>query len=156
VTPRLGLRLFFWSVCLGQPLLAGVHYGDVPVTFEPNLGQSAAEVRFLAGSIPGAALKDREIAIPARGGPHLRLRFVGGLKPQSVEGLDPTGGKGNYFIGEPSNWYTDVPQYQRVRYRRVYPGIDIIFRSANEGMEFDFVLAPGANPSRILLEFSGA
>ena len=62
----------------------------------------------------------------------------------------------NYFRGRnPANWVTNVPRYFRVRYRHIYPGVDLIFHGSQRNIEYDFVVSPGADPSRIKLEFSG-
>ena len=74
-----------------------------------------------------------------------------------MEGLDETEGKSNYFLGDdPAKWVTNVARYSRVRYRNVYPGIDLIFHGNQQNIEYDFVLSPGADPNRIELKFTGA
>ena len=62
----------------------------------------------------------------------------------------------HYLIGsDPSKWVTNVAHYQRVRYRGVYPGIDLVYYGKQQELEYDFVLAPGADPSRIRFALSG-
>jgi hypothetical protein len=67
-------------------------------------------------------------------------------------------GKANYFIGnDPKKWRTNVPTYARVKFRNVYPGIDLVcYGNQNGQLEYDFVVAPGADPSRILLSIDAA
>src|SRR5208282_6759909 len=66
-------------------------------------------------------------------------------------------GKSNYFIGNnPRNWRTNVPAYAKVRYAAVYPGVDLIYYGNRRALEYDFVLAPGADPSQIRLKVAGA
>jgi hypothetical protein len=80
----------------------------------------------------------------------LRLRFEGGNRSPRIEGVNRTFGVSNYFIGnDPARWRTDVPQFGQVRYREVYPGIDVVFYGNGNKLEYDFVLRPGADPSRI-------
>lgn len=63
----------------------------------------------------------------------------------------------NYISGDdPSKWRTGIPTFGRVQYRSVYPGIDMAWYGNSAGLEYDFELAPGADPSRIGLTFEGA
>src|SRR5258708_27149769 len=71
-------------------------------------------------------------------------------------GEGPLPGKSNYFLGnDPGRWRTNVPNYARIRYRNVYPGIDVLYYGSARDVEFDFILAPGADPRRIQLVMSG-
>jgi hypothetical protein len=66
-------------------------------------------------------------------------------------------GKSNYFIGnDPKSWRTGVPQFARVHYENVYPGINLVFYGNQGHLEYDFQVAPGSNPSQAELEFNGA
>jgi hypothetical protein len=66
-------------------------------------------------------------------------------------------GSSNYFAGkDPDNWVTNVPHYGRVRYEDVYPGIDLVYYGNRHRLEYDFVVAPGADPRAIHLAFRGA
>jgi len=63
----------------------------------------------------------------------------------------------NYFRGNnPRKWATDVPTYKRVSYTGVYSGIDLVYYGNQRQLEYDFVVAPGADPKQIALSFSGA
>ncbi len=65
-------------------------------------------------------------------------------------------GKVNYlFSSDLSHWHTDVPTYSRIRYRQIYPGVDLVFYGNQNQLEYDFVLAPGADPASILVDFQG-
>jgi hypothetical protein len=73
----------------------------------------------------------------------------------AASGLLP--GKSNYFLGSDSGkWRNDVARYARVSYRDVYPGVNLAYYGAQSQLEFDFVVAPGANPAPIGLHFTGA
>ena len=72
-----------------------------------------------------------------------------------MEPLDRLPGVSNYFLGSERNWKTDVVGYGRVRSVNVYPGIDLIFHGEGGRLEYDFVVAPQADPGSIRLEFSG-
>jgi hypothetical protein len=65
-------------------------------------------------------------------------------------------GKSNYFIGnDPAKWRTNIPSYAKVKHKDVYPGVDMIYHGDHQQLEYDFVVAPGANPRNINLTFSG-
>ncbi|TMI11754.1 MAG: hypothetical protein E6H40_03915, partial [Betaproteobacteria bacterium] len=57
---------------------------------------------------------------------------------------------------DPAKWRTNVPTYAKVHYRAVYPGIDLVYYGNQRQLEYDFVVAPGADPNRIVLGFQGA
>ena len=132
-----------------------------PVTFEPNVGQTDTHVKYLAHSAhamlwlteKGAVLetgRGRKAAI-------LKLRFDRANPAPEMEAEEPRTGVSNYFLGrDPDNWHTGVPQFGKVRYRNVYPGIDAVFYGNASELEYDFVVSPGANPAKIRLAFAGA
>ena len=87
----------------------------------------------------------------------LRMRLVGGNPKVRVAGLDELPGRSNYFLGnDPVKWRTNVPSYRKVRYKDVYPGIDLVYYGNHRRLEYDLVVAPGADPRQIELIFSGA
>jgi hypothetical protein len=87
----------------------------------------------------------------------LRMKLVGANTSAAVAGSDELPGTSNYFLGnDPRKWRSHVPNYARVRYRGIYPGIDLIYYGHDRQLEYDFVLAPGANPRRIRLQFNGS
>ncbi len=72
-------------------------------------------------------------------------------------GEEPQAGKANYLTGnDPSKWQNNVPMYAKVRMSAVYPGVDLVYYGHQGQLEYDFVVAPGADPSSILLSFDGA
>ena len=87
----------------------------------------------------------------------LRVRFEGSNSTPEIAGTNPLPGKINYFIGnDPSKWHTDIPSYGAVRYKGVYPGVDAVFYGNQQRLEYDFVVAPGADPKAIVLNIEGA
>jgi hypothetical protein len=71
-------------------------------------------------------------------------------------GLEPLPGKVNYFLGkDPGQWRTGVPIYAKVRYAQVYPGVDLLYYGHQQQVEYDFALAPGADPKAITLLIEG-
>jgi hypothetical protein len=139
-------------------------YADVPLSFEANHGQTNSDVRFLSrGKGYTLFLTSREAVLSLdkldsrqrRTGTAITMKLQGGSDP-TVQGLDPQLGKSNYLISQDSaKWITDIPNYARVQYRQVYPGVDLIFYGNQGQLEYDFVLAPGADPQLIRLSFAG-
>ena len=85
------------------------------------------------------------------------MKLLGGNPIAEVAGLDELPGESNYFIGnDPAKSYTDVPTYAKVKYQDVYPGIDLVYYGNQRQLEYDFEVAPGADPSAIRLGFEGA
>jgi hypothetical protein len=87
----------------------------------------------------------------------VRMRLVGANVKATVTGAEELPGKSNYFIGnDPKKWRTNVPSYGRVNYEGVYPGVDLVYYGNQRQLEYDFVVAPGADPNQIKLSFAGA
>ena len=88
----------------------------------------------------------------------VRMRLEGATRNPSpeVSGLEQQPGTTNYIIGnDPSQWHSGIPSFSRVHYKDVYPGIDLVFYGNPRQLEYDFVVAPGADPSQIQLAFDG-
>ena len=85
-----------------------------------------------------------------------RMRIIGSNERALVTGLRELPGRTNYLIGnDPSKWHTDIPTYASVEYQQVYPGIDLLYYGNRRQLEYDFIIAPGANPDSIRLGLSG-
>jgi hypothetical protein len=84
----------------------------------------------------------------------LRLKLAGANTAAKVAGTEELPGKANYFIGnDPKKWCTNVPTYAKVKYKDVYPGVDLVYYGNQGGqLEYDFVVAPGADPGAIALD----
>ena len=83
----------------------------------------------------------------------LRMRLAGANQEASLRAEHLLSGKVNYFIGnDPALWRTNIATFARVRYEEVYPGIDLIYYGNEGQLEYDFIVAPGADPNRITLE----
>ena len=96
-------------------------------------------------------------AQPEEEGAVLRLQLAGASPSPAVEGADPLPGVSNYLLGnDPAEWRTGVRTYSKVKYRDVYPGVDLVYYGNPHQLEFDFIVAPGASPENIQLDFSGA
>jgi hypothetical protein len=164
------------------PLNARVQasYGKLPLGFEANQGQTSSEVKFVsrgkgytafltAGGMVLALRPSQPVPVSATGNvaataksqsttrTTLQFKLLGAARNPVVVGEDPQPGRVNYFIGrDPSKWHTNVPTYARVRYKNVYPGIDLLYYGNHRQVEYDFAVSPGADPRRIQFEITGA
>jgi hypothetical protein len=87
----------------------------------------------------------------------LRMQLAGANPSAKVAGVDELPGKSNYFHGnDPQKWRANVSNYGKVRYEQVYPGIDLLYYGNQRQLEYDFVVAPGADPGAIKLAIQGA
>ena len=140
---------------------------SLPLVFEPNQGQTAPQVKYLAhGAGYGLFLTADETVLslrrPAAKGQTspssvIRMRLDGASSTARVSAVQPLPGKSSYFIGnDPAKWRRDIPQFGRVEYQSVYPGIDLVYYGNQGQLEYDFRVAPGAEPGQIALSFNGA
>jgi len=182
-TPR---RLFMLFPCViglassaatAAELGASEQYGRLQLHFEANRGQTREDVRFLARG-PGYGLyltAHEAVLVLARAKPDqdragrkidanlkaevavLRMTIIGAAAQPQVSEREELVAKANYFIGhDPTLWRTNIPTYAQVHYRDVYPGIDLLYYGNQRELEYDFVVAPGADPQQIVLGFEGA
>src|ERR1700674_4517582 len=87
----------------------------------------------------------------------LRMKLRDANPAAKVSGLDELAGTSNYFIGnDPAKWRTNVPTYEKVRYEGIYSGIDMVYYGSQQRLEYDFIVAPGADPRRIAFDIRGA
>jgi len=168
---------------LAPRLQATELYGRLPMRFEAHPavaqaslpGRPATQQRFFSQgpgytlllNNGGEAVLSLEAPAPgadhpragARGGApdRLCLRFVGATQAAVASGVEELPGKSNYYLGnDPAAWVTGVPGYAKVKYRGLYPGIDLVYYGNQRQLEYDLVAAPGANPASIRLHAEGA
>jgi hypothetical protein len=141
------------------------NYGSIPLSFEVNKGQTAEEVNFLSrGSGYNLFLTPTEAVLAlskpvakSRVNDLLRMKMLGAIPAARFIGLDELAAKSNYFIGnDPKKWHTNISNYRKVKYEAVYPGVDMVYYGNQRQLEYDFVVAPGADHSQIKLSFEGA
>lgn len=156
-------------------------YARIPMSFERNLGQADATVKYLsrgrgyqvflteddvvlrltrtepATSLDQTVAESRAVsADKSSQSSDIRLRFEGSRKGSRIVTREPLPGRSNYFIGnDPDKWIADIPNYARIEYRGVYPGIDLAFYGTQKSLEYDFIVSPGADTSAISVGFEG-
>jgi Bacterial Ig-like domain (group 3)/Beta-propeller repeat len=87
----------------------------------------------------------------------LRMKLRDANPEAKVSGLDELAGTSNYFIGnDPAKWRSGVPTYAKVKYEGIYSGIDLVYYGNHRRLEYDFIVAPGADPHRIVFDIRGA
>ena len=156
------------------------NYGKLSPAFEANQGQADPQVKYLfrgrgytafltSGGMVLSLRPTNVVPIPptsnlpttskvaSASNTTIQFRLSGAAKSPVVFGEDRKPGKVNYFIGnDPTKWRTNVPTYAKVRYKSVYPGIDLVYYGNSRQLECDFAVSPGANPNRIQFEITGA
>jgi hypothetical protein len=161
-------------------------YGQLPLSFMENQGQTAQEVRYVShGSQYDLFLTPTEAVVALRHiirhydmSPRhraksikamiadrkagttttaLRMQFQGANPNPQIAGADGLPGKVNYYIGnDPKKWHKNIPTYAQVKYKDMYPGVDLVFYGNQRKLEYDFIVAPGADPNVIRMNLTGA
>ncbi|HTD21298.1 MAG TPA: SBBP repeat-containing protein [Terriglobales bacterium] len=171
----------------GRPSALAANYGNLPLSFERNEGQTDAQVKFLSRGggytvfltsqsavlvlskqEPNRTQNARNKASKQTGAKNLpvkvtatvvRLQLAGeklNLAPK-ISGLAELPGRSNYFKGSNrQRWATNIPNYEQVQYRGVYPGVDMVYYGNQRQLEYDMVVAPHADPSAIHFQVQGA
>jgi len=151
-------------MCVAGPALAAggpkvaVDYGRFPLAFEENQGQLDPAVRFAARGRDLAALLTDEGPVLVSSGGRVRMALQGASGPAAA----PVAGRAlrekvNVLLGnDPSKWRTDIRTFGDVRYRGVYPGVDLVVHGRQGRFEYDFELQPGASAAQIRVRFEGA
>jgi uncharacterized repeat protein (TIGR01451 family) len=172
-----------FEVSSGSPrehVTASALTAQLPLSFQPNHGQTDLEAKFLSRG-PGYELfltatkavfslrrvgrdenadraqlasDDKTTARESRS--TLRLTLKNSNPRARVKGIGPLAGVENYFIGRNrKRWQTNVPSFRRVSYEQIYPGIDLTYYGNQQQLEYDFEVAAGADPSVIRLACEG-
>ena len=164
-----------------QPSVA-TKYAQLPLSFTANRGQDGPQARFsatgrgyslfltdnsavLALTKPqsGTAPRGQKVASNKASSKDLisvrtdviRMELIGGATSTPV-GVDQLPGTANYFLGnDPAKWHTSVPTYAKVKYNGVYPGVDLVYYGNQRQLEYDFLIAPGADAKTVRLRFAG-
>ena len=161
--PRVAQSLcLFLAVAATVPGAANIELAGPPLSFEANHGQADASVKFLARGDGYALFLTADTAVfRIHSAAAVSMKLAGANPATQVSSDAKLPGTVNYFLGnDPAKWTTGASTFGKVRYQQVYPGIDLIFHGAANNrarqLEYDFIVAPGADPARIALEFAGA
>lgn len=155
-------------------------YGKIPLSFEENKGQFNSDIKFACRRSSSTLFlsKDQvDLVISKKTTPptlekerflesqnqraekttdsiaKISLKMVGAKQPKEIVGINETVTKSNYFSGF-NKWQTDISHYEKVLYEQIYSGIDIIYYGNDENrFEYDLVVAPKVNPSKIIISF---
>jgi hypothetical protein len=170
---------------LGPQLHLNPGFGQRPLAFEPNQGQTDSQVKFLArGSGYTLFVADQEAVLVlkkyqvspylspmkpfgSQGSPSaiadttpptvLRLKLEESRADATFETLEQLPGISNYFIGKDlAKWHTHIPQYGKVAVRGLYPGVDMVYYGNQGKLEYDFVVQPGGDTGAIHMTVEGA
>jgi Bacterial Ig-like domain (group 2)/Divergent InlB B-repeat domain/Cep192 domain 4 len=154
----------------------------MPLFFEANEGQTDPSVRFLtrSGGYTMFLTPTETVLVEGKNGivsgekfgkgltafradaknskqSVLRMELLGVNAAPEFQGLQELPGKVNYLIGnDRAAWHTNVALFSEVQVTKVYPGVDLLFHGDQRQLEYDFVVAPGADPSRIGFKIRGA
>lgn len=167
----LAVVLLIPGMSFSQQRAATQRYGSLPLNFEANQGQADSQVKFLsrgkgytafltAGDLtlslrPEVVTNDRTSHQPQTR--TVQIKLLGAGKSPTLAGEDLQPGRVNYFIGnDPAKWHTNVAIYGKIRYKDVYPGIDLVYHGNHGRIEYDFEAKPGSDASRIAFEVRGA
>ncbi|MEW6745192.1 MAG: hypothetical protein AB1486_20765 [Planctomycetota bacterium] len=153
--------------------------GRLPAAFIENRGQLDDRVAFSArkGGLRAYFTKNAILLelVPQRPAPHLPLSpkvarqpgnnirgahvfltFEGASPDVVIEGCERLPGRYNYLLGsDPSKWRTDVPGFASIRYRGLYPGVDMVVRDGGGRLEYDLILEPAADIDAITVRCEG-
>lgn len=132
-----------------------------PFFFIENRGQAPDAVRFHAEAAGHTVLLQRDAVILRRSslsdsqGAEITMHFVDASPVPTLEGIAPQRGRVHFYRGDAPNWQTDLPTFGGVRYRDLYPGIDLEYQGANGTFKSAFLVAPGSDPDQIRLRYTG-
>ena len=128
----------------------------LPLRFEANQGQMSPSVRYRARAAGYTmSLSTRGATIAWSHKKHVEISLEGSNREPAIEALDRLRARTDYYLGSREHWRTNVASYSRIRYRGVYPGVDVIYYGNQGQLEYDLVLQPGADPRAIHIRFRG-
>src|SRR5215216_2086037 len=156
-------------------------YRKAPISFEANAGQADRSVKFLARGVGCQLhLTSTQAVLSLKkeaGGKHnqaendfssrqnsrrsslgdvVTMTLLKARSDATVSGEHVLPGKANYLLGnDRGSWRTNVATYGKVRYKDLYQGIDLVYYGNQRSLEYDFHVAPGANPEEIRLGIEG-
>jgi hypothetical protein len=136
----------------------------IPLSFEANEGQTDGQVKFLSRGDGYSLFLTSNSAVFKLRTPKgadarpavIRMEMLNAHRGAQVFGSEKLPGVVNYFAGnDPKGWHSDIETFAKVKYQGVYQDVDAVFYGSQRQFEYDFVVAPGANPNQIALGLSG-
>ena len=142
-------------------------YAQIPMSFEANMGQTAAQVQFLARGASYTvfltpdegvvSLESTAASAEGSSGAVVQMQWEGANAASPLVAQDPLSSTSNYLIGnDPSDWHTNVPNFGQVEAQGVYPGVNLTYHGNQQQLEYEFTIEPGASPGVIRLAITGA
>jgi MYXO-CTERM domain-containing protein len=130
----------------------------LPVRFEKNEGQFAPQILYQARAGGSALALSTGVAVLQLSEPQATIAFrVVGARDVAARAIGPLAGRTHYLLGnDPSRWQRDVPSFSRISFDQVLKGIDLAYHGDRGALEYDFTVAPGADPAAIALDVQGA
>jgi uncharacterized protein (TIGR03437 family) len=147
------MRIALLFVLAASSHAARDYMGELGYRFE----QVKPGEKYIAGG-PGyrVSLSPGEVALTLPSA-EIHMRFEGSRGDTHLSAEELLPGRTNHLEGiHPAQWRTGVPAYQRVRYREVYPGIDLVFYGTGKTLEYDYIVRPGGDPAAIRMRISGS
>ncbi len=140
-----------------KPLHTTTH-SQIPLAFERNQGQSAPDVRYIARGAQATLYLEKTSAKLESSAHHsLTMRWISSNPTPKISGEDLLEKRSNYFVGtDPKQWTTSVSNFEKVRYEKIFPGIDLLFYGNDRELEYDFIVAPHSKPHSIKFKFDEA
>jgi len=143
-------------------------YRNLPLHFEPNLGQAPPTTKFIsrgAGYLVALDPQGMTLLLKRKSSGQrthdssmhrIRMKLLG-ANTSRIRGENSLLGRSNYFVGNnPTKWRTSIRNYASIRYAQLYPGVDLRFYGNQQQLEYDFEVAPGSSTQQIELAFEGA
>ncbi len=139
-----------------------------PIRFEPNLGQAPPDVRYIGRGpnslvlLRSSGAEFQQFARSAGASRSVKLQLLGASPSTAAKPSGSLPSVTNYFLGaDRTKWKANVPNFAKVTFASVYPGIDLAYHESNEygdraRLEYDFIIHPGGDPNRLRFAFQGA
>ncbi len=130
--------------------------GNAPPVY-PQTSALGVTTQRTSASVAASGAAEASAGRPQSTTDVLRMQLAGAKFDPEPDGLDPLPGTVNYFLGnDPAKWRSGIPTFGKVQYRGIYRGVDLVYYGNQQSLEYDFVVAPGADTKPIRLRFAGA
>ena len=140
---------------LGLPQAPTSELSGLPLTFVENLGQVGGSVDYYLQGVETSVGFARGGVTWVLGEESVETRFLG-ARPVDPLGARQAPGVVSYFTGDREDWRTGISTFERVAYRDLWPGIDLVYFGDSDEVKYEFRVSPGADPSDIRMAYRGA